>query len=184
MGYQIGDKEYRYDSCVNQDICGKLVNREVFCCMTSEMEYLLQHSYDESDPLYSWDEVYECCTAKKCSECGEEDWFEEDDEGNYICKGCGHKYSEEEYEELDVADPEIYEWWAVSNWFGEKLREHGEVVLDGWNKQIWGRQCTGQAILLDWVIEKIAYDMGILDGQEYDWNRQEVESRLLVRNNE
>ena len=170
MGYQIGDKEYRYDSCINQDICGKLVNREVFCCMTSEMEYILQHSYNESDPLYSWDEVYDCCVARRCGECGEEDWFDEDDEGNHICKGCGHKYSEEEYEELDVADPEIYEWWAVSNWFGEKLREHGEVVLDGWNKQIWGRQCSGQAILLDWVIEKIAYDMGILEGQEYDWS--------------
>ena len=65
--------------------------------------------------------------------------------------------------------PKSFEWWAVSNWFGEKLKARGEVVLDCWGKSYWGRQTTGQAISLDYVIASIADEMQILDGQAHSW---------------
>ena len=52
-----------------------------------------------------------------------------------------------------------------------KLKEHGEMIIDtGWH-YVWGRGCSGQAILLDWVVGKIAEEMGILEGMEHDWSK-------------
>ena len=51
----------------------------------------------------------------------------------------------------------IYEWWLVNDWFIEKLRAEGEPILENDYGTWWGRTCTGQAIFLDYVIEKI-YD--------------------------
>lgn len=48
--------------------------------------------------------------------------------------------------------PEVYEWWIVDRYFASKLSEHGEIVIDG---NIWGRQCTGQSIVLDYVVRSI-----------------------------
>lgn len=52
---------------------------------------------------------------------------------------------------------EIYEWWFVSKWLYERLREAGEPVINSDYGYLWGRTCTGQAIFLDSVIESI-YD--------------------------
>lgn len=58
---------------------------------------------------------------------------------------------------IDVFEyrPEIYEFWSVSGWLGEKLKSAGEHVFDYFNHTIWGRCTTGQAILLDGVIRGI-----------------------------
>ena len=52
---------------------------------------------------------------------------------------------------------EIYEWWFVSRWLFEQLQAEGEPVIDSDYGYLWGRTCTGQAISLDSVIERI-YD--------------------------
>ena len=60
-------------------------------------------------------------------------------------------------EETGESEPqEVLEWWIVSKWFYEKLKEQGEVVVsyDGFN-HFWGRTCSGQAISMDSVIEHI-----------------------------
>lgn len=54
---------------------------------------------------------------------------------------------------------EVYEHWAVSEWFAEKLRDRGEAVIDFFGVTIWGRTTTGQAIYMDSVIQKIAEDI-------------------------
>jgi hypothetical protein len=51
---------------------------------------------------------------------------------------------------------EVFEWWAISNWLAEKLKEHQEPILDNDYGTWWGRTCTGQAIKMDSVIEDIA----------------------------
>jgi len=61
---------------------------------------------------------------------------------------------------------EIYEWWLVSDWLANKLKEYGQVVYEDYGSSWWGRQATGQGILLDHVISMIAESMGILEGQE------------------
>ena len=54
--------------------------------------------------------------------------------------------------------PEIYEYWAVSEWLADKLEERGEVIFEMLDFIVWGRQSSGQAILLDSVIQKIAQE--------------------------
>lgn len=60
----------------------------------------------------------------------------------------------------------IYEYWIVAPWLGEKLREKGELVYEAWGGWIWGRTCTGP-ILLDGVLSSICHaHMGILKGPD------------------
>lgn len=86
------------------------------------------------------------------------------------CGNCDHIV--ENLDELDTRPQEIYEWWAVSSYLCEQLEAMGECVIP--HEHIWGRSCTGQAILLDGVISRICYKMGILEGQEWDWSRGDV----------
>lgn len=60
-------------------------------------------------------------------------------------------------EESDVK--EIYEWWLVSDWLLERLKEKGEPALETDFGSWWGRTCSGQAIYLDAVIEEIYDDL-------------------------
>jgi len=60
--------------------------------------------------------------------------------------------------DLEPHRTEIYEHWIVSDWLADKLEARGEVIeSDFYGLTIWGRACTGQAILLDDVICSI-YD--------------------------
>lgn len=52
--------------------------------------------------------------------------------------------------------PEIMEFWIVSDWLADKLKDWGEVVFELYDFKIWGRQATGQAIKLDNTIQEIA----------------------------
>ena len=59
---------------------------------------------------------------------------------------------------VDPEQNEIYEHWIVSEWLANRLEDRGEVIeRDFYGLTIWGRACTGQAILLDNVICSI-YD--------------------------
>jgi len=63
---------------------------------------------------------------------------------------------ESSFGELEYKEP--MEYWGVSNWLANQLKERGEVVIDyeHVNFYIWGRCCSGQAINLDGVIQDIA----------------------------
>ena len=52
---------------------------------------------------------------------------------------------------------EIYEWYLVSDWFLDRLREINEPVIDNDYGEYWGRCATGQAICLDHNIQELAY---------------------------
>ena len=64
---------------------------------------------------------------------------------------------------------EVLEWWIVSDHLADKLKEHGEIVLKGYNC-LWGRKTSGIVILLDKVMGEICEEMKILHGQMYDWS--------------
>jgi hypothetical protein len=53
---------------------------------------------------------------------------------------------------LEVNEREIFEYWAVSAWFAERLREQGETVRDWADLKVWCRTITGQAISMDCTI--------------------------------
>jgi predicted RNA-binding Zn-ribbon protein involved in translation (DUF1610 family) len=210
----VGNDGKEYDSYMdNESILDKLVGREVMCCMTQEVEFMLNQALEnptDNNPFTEddYNQLYE----KTCSECGSTYGFSEytaselddsdilintDDDGKtvyvcpvcgleyttiqeakdccgnetvYKCDSCGHIYNEDDYNNLDEEPQEVYEWWAVTPWFGDKLKENGEIVIESYCKSYWGRCATGQAVSLDEVIGRIAFDMKILKGQEHDWS--------------
>lgn len=174
MSYTVNGRAYDFNSSANQTIKSKFVDREVLACISDMAEYLFDWdgekyaSYDDLSNYYQ----------PVCSECGDSYGFEkgENDEGETIwtCQNCDHVFTDWEHENLDTEPQEVYEWWIVSSWLGEKLKDHGEVVLERWGGWIWGRCTSGQAILLDDVISDICCEMGILEGQSYDWSKHGV----------
>lgn len=66
----------------------------------------------------------------------------------------------EHYIDPETEEPvEIYEWWLVTPWLAEKLIAQGEVVFEFRHSWFWGRQCTGQSIQLDGILQKIALSL-------------------------
>jgi hypothetical protein len=62
--------------------------------------------------------------------------------------------------DLEPQSTEIYEHWIVSDWLAAQLEERGEFIeRDFYGLTLWGRACTGQAILLDGVICAIYDDL-------------------------
>lgn len=53
---------------------------------------------------------------------------------------------------------EVYEHWIVSDWLARKLKARGYCVGEVCGLTIWGRQCTGQSMCLDHVIQQIALE--------------------------
>ena len=210
MNYEVNGITYDADSPKNQRIADKLVDREVYCCMTSEVEYMLSKVYDYDDDNPFDEDDLEVTFVPYCSKCGSTYGMErketidlmdeelERDEGwetgqdGYLCPICGgwfetvqeakeccgldsevYKCNEcgtvHNVDDVDNKQEEIYEWWAVSKWFGEKLQQQGCAVIESYSKSYWGRTTTGQCISLDSCVVNIAKEMGILEGMEFEW---------------
>jgi hypothetical protein len=164
-----------YNSTVNQEIKGKFVGREVVQNCSQLITHLLQtmhdgamHDYyDELTNLgYSLD--YETAAENEGWEFNEDLnlWVNEDEEETYetaedVCDG----------ENIDPEYIEPYEFWIVSDYLGDKLKEKEQIVEEVFGLTIWGRCTTGQAILLDHVISQICDDLEILEGQKNDWSK-------------
>lgn len=58
----------------------------------------------------------------------------------------------ENSEELD----DVFEWWLVTPYMAEMLKDNGEVIFSDYDCWWWGRQTSGQALYMDHVIQKIA----------------------------
>ena len=169
----------KYESAEYQRKVGELVNREVQVCL-SALIYELTHKdvIDEEQIAEFWqaepdiDDKRECVTNSgyeiKSVRC---DWrqfglswvwgnpdSDSDDSGPYdteieTLNACIDS------EQLDLENyvGEVYEHWAVSKWFADKLTAQGATVREFADLNIWLRQCTGQAILLDSQVCRI-YD--------------------------
>ena len=68
------------------------------------------------------------------------------------------KHDESLWEELQNLDEnsEIMEWWLVTPYMAELLKEKGEVILSDYGCYWWGRTTSGQALYMDGVIQDIA----------------------------
>jgi hypothetical protein len=72
--------------------------------------------------------------------------------------GTGYATAEELCNDwnYDPCDREVFEHWAVTDWFADKLIAAGEKVdKDFAGLCVWARTTTGQAIYADGVIERI-----------------------------
>lgn len=179
-----------YDSSKNQNIKREFVRREVFSNVGLMVEYILNKGMEDREAPFSLDDLinYYIDNSEKIEELHEQIEEIENEISEIEEQFDNEKIDQEEYdarlEKLENLKSEIegkieelereqdepqepYEWWIVSSWLCNKLKEKGEVVLE--DENIWGRCCTGQAILLDSVISDICEEMGILEGQEHEW---------------
>ena len=53
-------------------------------------------------------------------------------------------------------DTDVFEWWLVTPYLAELLKGNGEIILADYDCYWWGRTTTGQALYMDYVIQKIA----------------------------
>lgn len=60
---------------------------------------------------------------------------------------------EEDCDEQEIREP--YEFYAVSDRFAHMLQEHNQLLTNHWGFWIWGREATGQSIILDHVFQKV-----------------------------
>ena len=165
------------DSNKNQSIKGKFVEREVLSCQSMLVDMLLQQevegfSYDDIENIYidNSEEIEELEEKRDNIQEQIDELEEQDQDTSELERQLEEMENQiEELEEEQEEPQEIYEWWLVTGWFTDKLREHNEPILDNDYGIWWGRTCTGQAILLDGVISDICEEMGILEGQEYEW---------------
>lgn len=184
-----------YNSTVNQQIKRDFVGREVWACISDLADFLFSDdigTYAQYDEFSNYWQLRcpECGLANCFDDVDiDEIEIEHTDEG-YVCPVCEDVHDEEDdarlccwhpgtefmrcscgavfdKNNLDEEPAEVLEWWIVSPWLGDKLRDYGEVVLERYGGWIWGRQGTGQAILLDYVIGRICEDLEILDGQPH-----------------
>lgn len=51
---------------------------------------------------------------------------------------------------------DVMEWWLVTPFLYELLKDAGEVTISEYGCHWWGRQTSGQAIRMDYVIQTIA----------------------------
>ena len=51
---------------------------------------------------------------------------------------------------------EVFEWWLVTPYIAELLKGNGEIILADYDCYWWGRTTSGQALWMDYVIQKIA----------------------------
>lgn len=110
-----------------------------------------------------------------------ENFYDESSEAVEDYLTCETDIEEATWQELDVHEclnlakeegfapspQEIFEWWLVSDWLADKLKEFEQPVLANDYGTWWGRTTTGQAIKMDYVIRKIveATDYGKYGGQ-------------------
>jgi hypothetical protein len=192
-----------HNSPANQTIKGKLIEREVYCNMNSIVEFCLNsedsnspYKLDDFSNLFTYPEWSKTVIGTDLyfaggTEDDKEDFlqrFEEleeesqqlldDEEISEATHERNVQLIQEAKEEFEQATEEsdmqeIFEYWAVSQWFAEKLSEQGEPVIIGsyGEPSIWGRTTTGQAISLDGIISSIAEGMEILEGQAHDWSK-------------
>lgn len=163
-----------YDSSVNQKIKEKFVEREIYCNVSSMMEYCLKTIPTTDDNRngespFTIDDI-ENLYQDVCPKCGSANIRDpKENEELFVCNDC-----EEQFEDYDLRQQEVFEWWAVSEYLYRKLQNHGEVVVDTGSCYVWGRTTTGQAILLDGVISEICVEMEIFEGQQYAWEKKDA----------
>jgi len=185
-------KDMNVNSNANQKVKGHFVGQNVLTCVSMITDYILRQN--DYDAPFNWDDVenYFTDNSEEIEELEEEldnitDEIEKTEEEFEILDDkmeltrekdneLADKIEELEQKQDDIQEKidelrqeedypnEVYEWWKVDTYLLNKLQEKGEVVIPHMN--IWGRCTSGQAILLDYVISEICYDLNILEGQE------------------
>lgn len=158
-----------------QELGGRLVEREVYYCVSSLIYELAQDGkyMDDLMPILvntDWVEpaknyINDMDREALLESLGEFDiqcFQDEDIEAlrkalliNLKKDGWLQEFCENH--RIDPYENKVHEHWIVSDWLAAKLEDEGESVLhDFLGLTLWGRVCTGQAVEFDYIIQKIA----------------------------
>lgn len=156
-----------------------LIQNEVFCTATWCMSDLLRYAEEHpSEAVIDIEDYWSQLDV--CPECGSphfetfgkvEDYIKENPDFNvkeYNEENPNYRIQEDEYYSYRCSDcgtifdysetADVMEYWFVSKWIANKLRDKGEIVLDTYIP-IWCRCATGQALKLDGCWYEIAKDI-------------------------
>lgn len=149
------------DTTPTQQQLDTFVNLHIIYSQTGLVQQLFEENFLNLDLIENF-------YFNPCTECGGEiqsrlfsNDFNHDLTEKYQCTNCEQIYSTDEYEELPTECKEVYEWYIVSDWLLEQLEKNNQPILKTDYQNYWGRTTTGQAISLDYVIEKIYTDNNI-----------------------
>lgn len=156
----------------------QMVQQEILCCMSSivstlargntfdpdcqneaELRALAEQAAELCYPIPDYEEAaiqagWEPYTDKFGVAC----WRNDNDGNELTWAGTAEDLCQNH--DIEPYDREVYEHWAVTEWFAEKLEAAGEKVdKDFGNLCIWARTTTGQGIASDGVVERIYADM-------------------------
>ena len=145
MTDKITKKEYfNLDNGIVQDITQKFIQNHIYRNQSSLITHLQENfvegfNFDDIENLYMTDEEIVNYMGSYDEDVSEQELIDEvRDNGEDI--------------------NEIYEWYLVSDWFLDRLREINEPIIDNDYGEYWGRCGTGQAICLDHNIQELAYE--------------------------
>ena len=132
---------------VTQDQLQKFVNNEILANQSALIEMLNGKGIFESEQLENGEYL-------PCPNCNYE-LHPSNDYKKYYCRDCETWLTGKEAQDIESEYKEIFEWYLVTDFLAEKLDKLNEPMLKTDYGTWWGRTCTGQAIILDSVIETI-----------------------------
>jgi len=152
----------------------QIVQAEVLCCMSSIVAALANRP-DDGPRLRSaaGDDLADLCWQAIELAAPIDDWESAAREAGAVLRKIGgwrfddgrdgvYLTAQElcDANDIDPHQTEVFEHWAVTDWFADQLLEHGEKVdKDFGGLCVWARTTTGQAIASDYVLEQIAADL-------------------------
>lgn len=133
-----------------EDVLEKFVAREILACQSSLVEEALKKQLFSLDDIENMYKPFDgrLIAPNSCVQCQREFSCLDSETGE--CESCF---------ENNQQPQEILEWWLVSPWLKKRLLMEGEPVLDNEYGVWWGRCISGQAIIMDYVIQKIYSDV-------------------------
>lgn len=147
---------------INQSRNGDFVRGHVMECMTYDMEFFTHLQENNYDRYVFEHEHYNPVEWEKLKEEFEEsyddDWDDKEDEEKIY--QWQEKETLIEYADDHPEGVEVLEWWEVSETLYDLLNEFGEYTIyaekpNGSDIYIWGRTTSGQAIKMDWIIQRV-----------------------------
>lgn len=161
----------------------QMISAEILCCMSSlvatlaggygaavthvdaygrrstnggDLANLTEQAFELAAPIDDWDEaaIEAGWSETEDGRDGGQHVFTDSTDGQTWCAANWQRLCEDH--EIDPYQREVFEHWAVTDWFADKLEAAGEKVdKDFSGLCIWARTTTGQAIYADAVIERI-----------------------------
>jgi hypothetical protein len=156
MTEQENSSYYGYELKIHE-LAEKYLNQEVLKCDTMLVKNLMKQSHDDLSYLMSEFSIDKIENYFDTSIEAIEDFLTCKCDNMHWCDLDFHEREQLAYDLGFEPQPhEIYEWWAVTSWLADELTGFDQPVLSNDFGHWWGRTCTGQAIILDGILQKIA----------------------------